>query len=346
MLPRHLIIFVEVLVWSVQASASDKTDFTYDALGRLIAVRRVSPDGNLATDYSFDKAGNRTNVNVTAPSGGIVVATPDQANTLLPSVSIDPTANDATTNGTALTVTSLGTPTNGAMAQVDGTGRSVSISQISGYGTSVSYTVRDTRGASASSTISITTKPVIVNDVASVASNTNSSNNSVLVMALSNDSSFASSTMLIGGRVDGSKGSTAVKSGGVVYTPRPGFFGADIFTYFMRDSIGNTGSGNVNITITGQNHSPVPVTDNINTTAGVNITFDPRANDSDPDGGELRIVSTSSPGHGSIAFSGTSITYRPNTGYVGSDSFLYRVRDVNDDQAYSAVSTVNVTIAP
>lgn len=51
---------------SGMAGASETTNYTYDAKGRLVQVARSGTiNNNVVTNYSFDKADNRVNVNVT-----------------------------------------------------------------------------------------------------------------------------------------------------------------------------------------------------------------------------------------------------------------------------------------
>ncbi|WP_249341236.1 MULTISPECIES: RHS repeat protein [unclassified Sphingomonas] len=46
--------------------ANETTNYSYDALGRLVKVEQAGGVNNgVASNYSYDKAGNRTNVNVT-----------------------------------------------------------------------------------------------------------------------------------------------------------------------------------------------------------------------------------------------------------------------------------------
>ena len=87
-----------------------------------------------------------------------------------------------------------------------------------------------------------------------------------------------------------------------------------------------------------------PVANNDSVTANENtpVTFDPRANDSDPSGYALTIIATSTPGHGTVAInSGTSLTYTPAANYSGSDSFTYTI---SDGQGHAATATVSVTV--
>jgi hypothetical protein len=65
--------FVSAVLISVAApaAASETITYTYDALGRLVAVNRSGTVNNGASAaYTYDPANNRTNVTTTAPAGG------------------------------------------------------------------------------------------------------------------------------------------------------------------------------------------------------------------------------------------------------------------------------------
>ncbi len=329
-----------------QTSAADQTTYTYDALGRLIATQASTATGPTSSFYQLDAAGNRTNVVVIRANTGNVVANGDQVNILSPNLIVSPLSNDTSNDSSALVIVGVGNATNGAFAAITNGGSAIAITRITGAGTSFSYIASDGQGGYGTADIIVSTNPTFTTDTLTVPSNNNTSNNSVTINVVANDLVFQGSDKFVGGRTNGAKGDTSNNNTSVKYTPRPGYFGSDTFNYYARDDFGHSGSAPVTVTITGQNHSPTPVDDAISTSVAKSITFDPRANDSDPDGGPLRIVSTNSPAHGGIAFSGTSITYKPNAGYTGTDSFIYRVRDVNYDSAYSATATVTVTISP
>ena len=52
-------------VLAASARASELVTYTYDALGRLVAVERVQPTVTVKTKYTYDRAGNRTKKEVT-----------------------------------------------------------------------------------------------------------------------------------------------------------------------------------------------------------------------------------------------------------------------------------------
>ena len=75
------------------------------------------------------------------------------------------------------------------------------------------------------------------------------------------------------------------------------------------------------------------------TSTGSAVTFDPRVNDRDLDGHAITIASVEDPPHGQATINaGASITYTPDPGYSGPDSFLYAIADGHDGTASARVS--------
>ncbi|MEM9753340.1 MAG: Ig-like domain-containing protein, partial [Planctomycetota bacterium] len=95
----------------------------------------------------------------------------------------------------------------------------------------------------------------------------------------------------------------------------------------------------------GSNQSPVAVNDTATTDEDVAVTVSVLSNDSDPDVGDTLSVSAVTQGiNGSVTNNGTDVTYTPNTGFTGSDSFTYTVSDGNGGTDTATVSvTVNAT---
>ncbi len=94
------------------------------------------------------------------------------------------------------------------------------------------------------------------------------------------------------------------------------------------------------------NTRPVVVQDAVDTEPGTRVTVDPLANDRDPDGrldpATLTIVRE--PRHGAASVADGLIAYRPEPGYEGEDSLVYRVCD--DGGLCNAARVVFTVAAP
>lgn len=101
-------------------------------------------------------------------------------------------------------------------------------------------------------------------------------------------------------------------------------------------------TGNV-VAFSGGNLAPHAADDNSTTAAGDPVTIDVLANDTDPNGDILTVISVTQPAGGSAAIiGGSSVTYTPNTNFSGTDSFTYTISDGNGGQATGNVSVTVV----
>jgi PKD repeat protein len=94
-----------------------------------------------------------------------------------------------------------------------------------------------------------------------------------------------------------------------------------------------------------ENDPPVAVDDAASTDEDVAVTVNVLANDSDPDDDALSVLSVTQPANGSAVNNGGSVTYTPNAGYSGIDTFSYTVSDGNGG-TNSATVTVTVIETP
>jgi Ca2+-binding RTX toxin-like protein len=94
----------------------------------------------------------------------------------------------------------------------------------------------------------------------------------------------------------------------------------------------------------GANRAPVSVSDLLPTARDVAGTVNVLANDFDPDGDPLQVVTPSpAAAHGSVACTaGGSCLYTPAAGYVGPDAFAY---GVSDGRGGTVVGAVSVSVA-
>ena len=117
-------------------------------------------------------------------------------------------------------------------------------------------------------------------------------------------------------------GTTSVAGNIVTYTPNAGYTGPDSFSYQATGPGGLSGTAVVNISVVPPAPptatSPPPVTTAFNTQAAINVT-------AQLGGVFTSIAVVTAPTNGTIvSVIGNVITYRPNTGYAGADSFTYR----------------------
>ncbi|RMD97177.1 MAG: tandem-95 repeat protein, partial [Calditrichaeota bacterium] len=94
------------------------------------------------------------------------------------------------------------------------------------------------------------------------------------------------------------------------------------------------------------NLPPVAVDDAVSTAEGVAVEIDVLANDTDPDGSldPTTVAIDSLPANGLAVVDSVTglVTYSPDSGFVGVDSFTYTVQD--DSGAVSNIATVTVTV--
>ncbi|MEO6296734.1 MAG: Ig-like domain-containing protein, partial [Dokdonella sp.] len=261
------------------------------------------------------------------------------------STTIDVLANDSDPDGDTVSVNSVGVPAHGTAVL---SGRVVTYTPAPGFsGTDqFTYVISDGRGGTATATVSISVAPRLNrfpfarNDNASVAVGV-----PLIINVLANDSDPDGDVLALVSVTAPAHGTAAISGMQVLYTPAPGFTGADSFNYTIRDGHGGSATATVSITVTAQpNRPPVAVDDAATTTVPQPVTINVLTNDSDPDADPLTIASVTAPANGSAVISGSSVIYTPGTqGLVGIDRFTYTI---SDGRGGTATATVTVTVAP
>ena len=90
------------------------------------------------------------------------------------------------------------------------------------------------------------------------------------------------------------------------------------------------------------NVAPIAVDDNLATTIDQPVTFDALANDLDPEGDPISILSVTQSTNGSVSIADGLVTFTPIPGFVGTATFTYTLRDLFGDQDTGTVSVVVV----
>jgi outer membrane protein OmpA-like peptidoglycan-associated protein len=110
----------------------------------------------------------------------------------------------------------------------------------------------------------------------------------------------------------------------------------DVYQYQETETIETLGD------IVFLNQAPTAIDDELTVDRNsTGVLIDVLNNDSDPDNDTLTVVDVSQPANGTVNNNGTSVTYTPNEGFIGTDVFEYTIDDGNGDQA-TAIVTINI----
>ncbi len=166
------------------------------------------------------------------------------------------------------------------------------------------------------------------------------------ISPLTNDTDADGDTLTIHSVTQPANGTVVDNGDGTItYTPDPNYSGTDNFTYTISDGNGGTATATVTVNVTPVNDAPVAIDDAAFTGPGTPVVIPVLGNDTDADGDPLTVASATAPTNGTVTINpdGT-ITYTPNTGYSGIDTFTYVVSDGNGSTSTATV-TVEVGVA-
>ncbi|NOU52358.1 tandem-95 repeat protein [Pseudoalteromonas sp. JBTF-M23] len=164
------------------------------------------------------------------------------------------------------------------------------------------------------------------------------SGQSIAINVLVNDTDQDGDLLTITG-VSVDFGAVEVINDQVHYTPPNMFIGQATIQYSITDNKGGTSSSTVSVSVI-TNKAPVAVDDSAISNGGAVLVIDVLANDSDPEGAALYLVSASAE-QGSVAINvDNTITYTPKTGFSGTDIITYVVRDEYGASTEGVVSVV------
>ena len=273
-------------------------------------------------------------------------------------------ANDSDPNSDPLQIDSVTVPSNGS-AVIDDNGTPgdttddyVTYTPNTGFGgvDTFDYTLGDGQGNTDVGTVTVTminTAPIASDD-----SDMTTPDTQIDIFVLANDSDPEGDPLQITVVDDPPNGTAVIDDNGTPgdttddfldYTPDPAFEGVDVFTYTISDGWGASDGATVTVTVAPV--EPVAVDDSV-TDAPRDTPVDifVLANDSDPNSDPLQIDSVTVPSNGSAVIddNGTPgdttddyVTYTPNAGFGGVDTFDYTL---GDGQGNTDVATVTVTM--
>ncbi len=300
-----------------------------------LTVTSTDPDGNTAST-TFDWA-------VANPAP---VAEDNSASTQedMP-VIIGVLGNDSDVDGDALTVVGASDPANGSVAvNPDG---SIMYTPEPGFnGTDTfTYTISDGNGGLATATVTVSVG--VVNDVPVGTPITQQANDDATSPTLDVSGNFSDPdgqplTFTATGLPPGLSidPTTGIVSGTI--DPDASQGGPYNVVVTATDTDGGTASVPFEWVV--NNPSPVAQDNTIGTNPDTPVTIDVLVDDIDPDGDPLSVDSVTQPANGSVVINpdGT-VTYTPDAGFQGTDTFTYTLSDGNGG---TDTATVSVQVPP
>jgi len=246
--------------------------------------------------------------------------------------------NDYDPDGDDLIAASFFQPVNGSVSL--NTAGEMTYTPDAGFtGTdSFTYTTRDDANANSTGSVTIEVIPASQTTPVAMPDAYRTETGSPLEVAapgvLANDSAPAGS-FIVSSYTSPSNGTVnGFTDGTIEYTPDAGFTGTDTFSYTLRDSNSNQTTGTVTIEVTNTNRPPIALSDTYLAVSGETLTVDAPGiigNDYDPDGDDLIAASFFQPANGSVSLNTAGeVSYTPDDGFAGPDSFTYTIRDDAD----------------
>ncbi|OQX26588.1 MAG: hypothetical protein BWK80_09755, partial [Desulfobacteraceae bacterium IS3] len=297
-----------------------------------LRVHSDDPDQNLYT----------VSVNLASgTSGAELKAADDAAQTLVDTpVTISVLNNDSG----GLTVKSVSDPAHGSAA-VSTDKKAVLYTPDGGFTGNDSFTY--TAAGSGAETVQARVSVMVLQQAAPVKAENDAaqttSDTSVIVYVLGNDSGPDAGTLTVASVSDPAHGSAVVNSDNktVRYMPDSKFIGEDSFSYKV-SSVNGTAEANVSVTVASSSVALAAADDSVKTHADTPATIRVLDNDTGSNQNALTVQSVSAPAHGKaiVNTDNKTVRYTPDTAFTGQDSFTY----IMSDGSKTAQASVKVTV--
>ena len=256
-------------------------------------------------------------------------------------ISVAVLSNDSDADGDPLAVSAVADVSAGSAAVAGGR---VELRLPDGFNGKVTfrYTIRDAGGGQAHAVGTVFVAPK--NDPPRAAPDTarTAVGAPVRVMVLDNDTDPDGDPVWVLRASAPSRGTTSNDGSAVTYTPPPGFRGVADFTYTISDPSDALASTHVQVAVGDANLAPRAVDDEARVEAGGSALIDVLANDSDPDGDDLRLGSVGTPETGTAGIEGGHVRYTAPAGAHGVFAVSYTAADPS---GATGQATVHVRVA-
>jgi hypothetical protein len=263
-------------------------------------------------------------------------------------VAINVLDNDFDTDGNPIHLVSVSRPSpGGSTDQVGDLVRFTPPALDAGGLFSFTYTIEDSRGATATGRVVVEVgprplvPPIANNDLLVVVQGSTAT---IDPRANDVDPDDPDATLRL--EIIGAYGPITASLGGGGIRVTGTSVGTGTVTYRVTDADGVSAVANVTVNVEPPpNKPPVARDDTATTDYETAVTIPVTNNDSDPDGGTIRVLSVTASTGGTVTVNtaGDKVTFTPATGFTGTATFTYTLVDPG---GLTAAATVTVTVAP
>lgn len=259
-------------------------------------------------------------------------------------------ANDVDVDGDPLVITSMEQPLAGSMAFA-GTAWTYEPERDYYGNERFTYTISDGKTASTAEVTmfvgSTDDAPIAVDDAVTAREGTPLA--IPIADLLANDHDIDSSQLVLTNVTRPGRGATAIVGDHVVYTPALQFIGTTRFDYVVSDGI-IADRARVTVTVIPANGAPTALPGRVSTLENTPVTL--LLAGADPDGDPVSFSITVPPARGQLgpitqqSATTATVTYTPDAGVSGPDSFTFRVSDGTRSSAPAPIAIVVVPFVP
>lgn len=249
-------------------------------------------------------------------------------------------------DGDTLTYTVIAQPTHGTVT-VNATTGDYTYTPNANYNGADSFDISVSDGKGGTKTVTIPVTVTAVNDapVATAPAATTAEDTAVSGAIVASD--VDGDTLAFTTTTNPAHGTVVVNNDGTyTYMPAPDYNGQDSFVVTVSDGNGGAVNVTVNVTITSVNDGPIANADVATTSPSTAVVINVLTNDTPRDGAIVpsTVVNVQQPQNGTVTVNTNgTITYMPNAGFKGTDSFTYTVGDANGVTSNPATVTVTVS---
>ena len=246
------------------------------------------------------------------------------------------TATDPDSPALSLTYTVATAPAHGTLS---GTSPNLTYTPTANYQGSDSFTFTANNGTNTSNTATVTITVAAGTPTANAQAVTTAFNTAKAITLTGTDPDSPALALTYTIAATPTHGTLSGTAPNLTYTPTANYQGADSFTFTVSNGQKTSSASTVSLTVAAgiPTANPQAVNVNLNLPAVVTLTG------TDPDSPALALTYTvaTQPANGTLSGTAPNLTYTPNTGYSGSDSFTFTV---SNGQKTSSAATVSLSV--